>query len=186
MTPGGYMQFFTDLFKFSKWKDWYDGLLWLGWNFICGLMPIWITLLSLKLSKRVIEVKIFTGNGEFALYAASFLGTCLYIVLRDFRRGGYPSRGILSLFLVPLLLLVGLLYSTIALSNALLTQPLPLLVNIDKDFIINLSLLLLPIVFVLTFLVVVVDNVKSSEDIRAIQKESYDKLNRDFDQIGGK
>lgn len=181
------MLFLKDVLMNSKGKDWYDGFLWLAWHLICGLMPIWITIILLRVFKQPIEIEVFTSNAEFALYSASFLGTCLYIVLRDFRRNGFPSRGVLSIILVPILFLSGFMYSLVAILNVLnklnITAPLN---NFDKPLLISTTLFLLPLVFIMTFLIIVVDNVRSSTDIRAIQQESYFQLNSDFDEIGEK
>ena len=78
------MSFFRTIFKDSRRENWSDGFQWLGWHLICGLMPIWITLILLRSFRQGIEVQVFTNNGEFALYSASFLGTCFYVVMKDF------------------------------------------------------------------------------------------------------
>ncbi len=176
---------FIKEFKHSKATDWQDGGIWLAWHLICGLMPIWITIALLRAFKQPIEKEVFTSNAEFALYSASFLGTCLYVVLRDFRKNGYPSRAVLSIVLFVALLLSGLMYSLVAILKVLndieISEPLR---NFDKAFLIKMSLFLLPIVFVFTFLIIVVENIRSSADIRAVHQEDFDQLNNDFDAIG--
>lgn len=178
------MLFLKYLFVHSKGKDWYDGFLWLLWHLICSLMPIWIVLLFLCLLKQPIEMGSFTKNAEFALYSASFLGTCLYIVLRDFRKNNFPSRAVLSVILFPTLVFCAIIYSLLAILNVLneadISEPLKM---IDKDLLVKMSWILLPTVFVLAFLVIVVDNIHSSMDPRTLQKESFDKLDQDFDRI---
>ncbi len=56
---------------------------------------------------------------------------------------------------------------------------------LNTDFIIYSSTILLIIVFVFTFIIVVVDNVQASIDIRDVQNESYTKMNSEFDALGG-
>lgn len=179
------MQLFKDLFFQSKIKDWTDGLEWLGWHLICGLMPIWITLLLLRIFNQNIDVQVFTNNGEFALYSASFLGTCFYIVIRDFRKSQFPNRAFFALLIVPILLFSGLMYSIVALLNILADANIISPLNqFDRDFVRNASLIILPFVFILSFIIMVADNVKGSMDIKEIAKESYNKLDRQFDKTG--
>ncbi len=180
------MLFLTDIFKHSKAKDWYDGSLWLAWHLVCGLMPIWITIILLRAFKQPIEIEVFTSNAEFALYSASFLGTCLYVVLRDFRKNGYPSRAILSIVLFVAVFISGLMYSLVTILKVLndlaISEPLN---SFDKDFLIKSSLFLLPIVFIFTFLVIVVENIRSSADIYALREEGFNQFETEFEAIGG-
>jgi|GEM_PF-5327076 len=179
------MIFFKTLFRDSKQTNWTDGFTWLGWHLVCGLMPVWITLLLLRCFKQDIAVHVFTGNGEFALYSASFLGTCLYLVLKDFKNQSFPNRGMLALIIVPLLLLSGVMYSFIALMNLLqgATSSLFLSDLFDKEFLRIISLWLLPLVFVLTFLLTIVDSIRSAPDVKEIAAHSYTSLSDDFDKL---
>lgn len=181
------MLFLKDIFKHSKGKDWKDGFIWLGWHFVCALMPIWITMIFLRIFKQPIGFDVFTRNAELAIYSASFLGTCLYVVLRDFRKNSYPSRAVLSIILVPLLLFSGLMFGFIAILDVLkdINIPQPLQV-FDREFIAGSSLILFPFVFFLTFLIVVVDNVRSNADIRDIQEEDYNQLSHEFEALRDK
>lgn len=176
------MSFFRTIFKDSRRENWSDGFQWLGWHLICGLMPIWITLILLRSFRQGIEVQVFTNNGEFALYSASFLGTCFYVVMKDFKKKSFPNRGAISLLLVPLLLFSALMYSMVALLNLLqeATNISTLLTLFDKEFLVSVTLFILPIVFLFTFLVIIADNVRTSPDLNRPLKN----LNTEFDELG--
>ncbi len=179
------MQIIKDLLKDSKAKHWTDGLQWLGWSVIGGLMPIFVLLFALKATRQPIGVQCFTNNGEFALYSASYLGTAFYIVMRDFRRRAFPSRSVLALILVPGLLIAGCMYSFIALVNILRdsASQTQLLSLFNREFLRVVSLFLLPFVCALTYVIIVADNVHATADISAIARENEEALAKDFDKL---
>jgi len=147
-------------------SHWLDALLWLGWALACGLLPLWATILFLKLYHQSIDLAALTYDGAFFIYAASYLGGCLYIVIRDFKRRGFPNKGLLSLFMFVLLLASTLAFAQIAVSALLNTvgikQPLTLL---DKDFVSLMSWILLPVVLILSYFVTVIENVRVGVDL---------------------
>lgn len=177
------MQIFKNLLYHSKANDWKDGFIWIAWHFFCGLMPIWITLLLLRIFKQSIEMQVFTNNGEFALYSASFLGTCFYIVQRDFRKNQFPSRSLIALIIVPLLIFSSLMYSIVALLNLIIdTNTTTILNQFDREFLRNASLVVLPLVFTISLLIVVADNVIGNADIKEMAKEDLKQLDSEFER----
>lgn len=169
----------------SKPKEWTDGLQWLGWNTILGLMPIWMTLLLLRCFQQPITLHAVTANGEFALYAASFLGTCFYIVARDFRERPYPSRGAILLILAALLVGSVFIYIVASLVTIFtnLSMMAPILRFFDRDFLLTLNLGILPLVCLMTYLLIVADNVRSTADLAAVSKRGYDEFAKKFDDL---
>lgn len=177
------MQILKILLYQSKVKDWRDGGAWLAWHVICGLMPIWITLLLLVIFKQDVEMQAFTNNGEFALYSASFLGSCFYIVLRDFRKNQFPSRNIFALIIVPLLLFSSLVYSFVALLNLIVDTGLIFPLNqFNREFLRYSSLVILPFVFIISLLIIVTDNVIGEMDIKELAKENLKRLDYEFEE----
>jgi len=180
------MDIIRELIRDSAPDEWLDGLQWLCWSIILGLMPIWATAFLLCVFKQKITWDAITGNGEFALYAASFLATCFYIVARDFRQRGYPSRGILLILLTALLLSAVFIYAVAALVTFVDDQSLPILTNYDGEFLIKISIYLLPIVCIISYVLIVADNVRSKVDLKAVAKREYDNFENEFDKLGDK
>ena len=180
------MDIIRELRHDSKPKEWLDGLQWLGWSTILGLMPIWATAFLFRVFKQNITWAAITGNGEFALYASSFLGTCFYIVARDFRRRGYPSRGTILMILTALLLSSVFIYAVVYLVAFVGTfhKSLPILQHCDRDFLTTISVYLLPAVCVITYLLIVADNIRTTADLNAVAKRDYDNLENEFDKLG--
>src|SRR6266571_6014410 len=65
----------TQGFRSDAWRS---GYLWLGWAVIGGLLPLWGTALLFLLFGKNIALYEFLRNGEFVLYAASFIGGSMY------------------------------------------------------------------------------------------------------------
>ena len=181
------MEIIKSLYYDSEGQDWANGLQWLLWNFLCGLLPIWISLFGLAFLNQDIVMSVFTNNGEFALYSASFLGSCFYIIMQDFKKKSFPSRGSLSLILIPLLVLASCMFSFVALFNILQSAKLiSSTIIFNRDLVRVLSVILLPVVVIISYFVVVSDNVRRVEDIgklRDQKKQEMDSLSHDFDSL---
>ena len=178
------MKIFYHLCNEAKREHWLDALEWLGWSLILGLMPIWASMLTRALFRLPFSWANVTSQGEFALYSASFLGTCFYIVGRDFRNRAYPSRSVLNLILAAFLVVSICLYlipSFILLVDGELK--IELLRNFNGPLLVNSSLWLLPIVCALTYLIIVADNVGATIDLREVSQRNYNNLNKQFDLI---
>jgi len=181
------MQIIKELINNSSKKDWGDAFQWLVWHVICGLMPIWVTLFGLRLFSQEMNIKVFTNNGEFALYGASFLGTCLYIVGRDSRKSNFPSRSLLLIVFFLLLSLCGLMYSAVAIVGFFDDPSVvgALERYFDRDFLRFASMILLPTVIILSYFVIVTENVKAPPDVKEISRTKFESFERKFDQLEG-
>jgi hypothetical protein len=170
--------------KDSNSDHWIEALQWLLWNVIGGLMPIWLPLMILYFFQQKISLNIFTDHGEFALYSASFLGTALYVVLKDFNIEPFPSRSIITSFLFILLTISTLIFSLVALTEIFykigIIQPYALL---DKESLRTVSSFLLPAVCVISLFIFVVDLVRIKPDISGIKDKDFEGLNADFDKL---
>ena len=176
------MEMIKALLHDSEKEDWFGGFSWLGFSCVCGLMPIWITVLILLLFSQELKVTLFTNNGEFALYSASFVGSSLYLVMQDWKNKSFPSMGAFSLLLISILACSAVMYALVALVGVLNGSDafLPDLYNLfDKDFLRKLSFLILPITFTLSFIVVVADKIRLKPNI----KRGLEKLEDDFESL---
>ena len=172
------MEIIKDLIHNSKKKYWTDGLNWFLMYVIGGLMPIWVTIFFIKILSQPFEIKIFTSNSEFALYSASLLGHCLYIAARDFKSNTFPSRTPVLFIIIFALFISGILYGTVAMINYMKDISLiPGSNFVNREFIVLVSIYLLPLTCILSYFLVVVDNVLSDPDL----KRPYKKLVEDFD-----
>ena len=110
------MEIISELWNNSTKRHWADGLRWFGWNVMGGFLPLWGTLIGLRLTKQPMRLASVSSKGEFAIYSAALLAGCLYLVVKDFRlkdikslreirKGLFPSMGTVVLLLVALLLL---------------------------------------------------------------------------------
>jgi hypothetical protein len=70
-------------------KSWWQTILWVGYNALGSLLPIWGTYFLLKLHGQHFHLNDFVRHGEFALYSATFLAPALQMVVRNIREGKY-------------------------------------------------------------------------------------------------
>jgi hypothetical protein len=165
---------------------WLDAFQWLCWNVICGLMPIWLPIIFRYLFEQKISINIITEHGEFALYSASFLGTALYLVLRDVRARAFPDRPIITPILIILLLISTAFYAAPMVAGLFskigISEPVNLL---NKGKLTYHTLILISIVIITTFIIVVVDLVRSEPNITEMQDEQFNIFVQQFDDIQG-
>jgi len=174
----------------TKKKDWLDGLSWMNWAVLGGLLPLILTLFVLLLFKRPLGLGTFTDNGEFGLYAASFLASAMYLVVNDSR--SFPSRSALSWIISISSILASVMYVAITLLRTLgqsgakageITSLLIELVNgLDYGFIRIISVVMLVGACVLSYLVVVIDNYQM--DMLKSSEEGIKSLEEGFDALG--
>jgi hypothetical protein len=87
-----------------------DGGYWFLIQVAVGLLPLWGTALLLSLVGRPYGLYELLKNGEFVLYAASFVAGGLYSVRHDI----FPARNVLLLSLVVILVVASLVFSCIS------------------------------------------------------------------------
>lgn len=175
------MQLLRRLLNDSKKEHWVDGLQWCWWN-VLGLLPILVTFFMLALTKHAVRRDVFMNNGEFALYSASFLGATLYLVMKDFRKSAFPSRKTIVPILVLILVGASILYAQIALLAFLGESGTPL-PDIDKEVIQNISLVLLPVAFLLAYISVVADGIRVDLDLKQVAENQFQAFTREFDGL---
>src|SRR5262249_32069837 len=77
-------------------------------------MPIWATLVLLKLHSQPLHFNDFIKHGEFVLYAAAFLAPALQSVVRYSRDSKYVLGTGAALFAVVGLVISGIIYAGVA------------------------------------------------------------------------
>ena len=180
------MDIIKNLRDSSKAEHWRDGLQWFGWSVLCGLFPLWATIALVSVTRRPLQLSDLADNGEFLLYAASYVGGALYLVLRDFRTKPFPSRSVLTLALTTVLVLATLFFAAVALIGFLGKSGIPgVLGFVDVESIRTISVILLPVACVLGYVINVADNVRFTPDLPEITKKQFKKLNDEFNQLGG-
>ena len=183
------MDIIRELRNNSKWDHWREGFVWLLWSLVGGLFPVWLTMIGLKLTKQEIKLQSFTGNGEFALYSASYVAGTLYILFKDFqdlKKRNFPSRSVLGLAFSALLLVAAAMFMVVCLLNVIGATGKPDLLNLlDKDALRRMSLVVFPVTMVLSLLVMVTENVRMMPDLNEMAKDQLQKLGSDFDKLAG-
>jgi hypothetical protein len=133
------MELLRSIVRDSRVNHWQDGLIWFVWSALGGFLPIWGTVLLMSLASQKWNTSLFTDNGEFTLYAASYLGGGLFLVIRDFKQKSFPSRGILVPVLVALLLFSAITFSCVNLLKVLSGNVQPAILELlNRDVLIHI------------------------------------------------
>lgn len=184
------MELARTLWTDSKREHWVDGGTWFFWAILGGLLPIWITTLILWLTKQEVGLSGFVGNGEFALYAASFLSGSIYLVQKDYKSLSYPSRKTLLSLLIVALLFCGVMYSTVYMIHFFSTiQAIPFKIQriiagfLHEDRIRLISLWILPPTMIMAAVIVVGDHCRTTPDFIKRNSAGLRKLLEDFDGL---
>lgn len=91
---------------------------WLACYVVCSLLPIWGSVVLLKVfTDSSLGFQDFTNNGEFALYTASLLGSLFYLLFRDSLAPRFPHTAVFGIAG-----LVGIVVATVVFSGALLAN----------------------------------------------------------------
>jgi hypothetical protein len=182
------MKLYTELRNNSKPEHWREGAAWLAWSLIGGLFPVWLTIIVLTLTKQAVRFAIFTDNGEFAIYSASYVAGTLYLLFRDFQHPkitSFPSRSLLGLAFSVLLLSSAAMFMVVCLFSVL-AQAAPwsnILTTLDRDALRTMSLIVFPVAMLLSFLVVVADNIRIMPDLNQMARNQLDELGDEFDRL---
>lgn len=157
-------------------EPWRDGWLWLGWSVIAGLLPLWGTAGILLLFGKSISLFGLLKNGEFVLYAASFIGGAMYVIRRDV----FPSKNTLTILLVSLLavsLLVFVAITVSAISNK------PDWLNISQDALAWISILVIVVATVFCLLITIAEASGAGYDVPTALKKDGKTLENDLDEL---
>jgi hypothetical protein len=172
---------FLEALGSTTWPHWRDGAMWLGFNLVGSLTPIWFGWLLLTLLSRPPSWADLSSHGEFALYSAAMLAPTLYILLRDLRAPGFPGRLVLGLLAFTAAVVSTGFFAAVTTAFAI---PQPLL-KINQAFLRSGTLGLFVFSALLAFVVTVVDNARSQPDIRGMAATQEQELAKDFEKLGG-
>jgi hypothetical protein len=90
-----------------------DGGYWLIVQVFFGLLPLWGTMLIFALLSKKYDFYDLMRNGEFVLYAASFVTSGFYSVRHDI----FPLRNLISALLILVLVIATLVFAAISVVN---------------------------------------------------------------------
>lgn len=148
-------------------------------NAIGGLLPLYLGALVLLIGKRLNNLSDFYGNGEFALYAASFAAPILYQLFGDMKKP-FPHRMLLGLSCVVVLVLASGVFSAIFQASKAGTQ-------VDSVRIGWITTILLITAVAVSTLTTFFDLTISVEDVDLQQsdKQNVDDLEKKLAALGG-
>lgn len=160
-------------------EGWMAGYIWLGWGVIGGLVPLWGTAFLLwLLSKEVVPYGLLK-NGEFVLYAASFIGGSLFTIRRDV----FPNRNFLNLSFYALLGITLLTFAAVTITSLQEAEGRAPSLHISNTALTWISVLVFAFATVLCFLVTVVDAAGAGRDVPAALKQDEAKLEEAFAKL---
>jgi hypothetical protein len=188
------MEIISELWNNSTRKHWADGFRWFSWNVMGGFLPLWATLIGLRLTKQPMTLGSVASKGELAIYSAALLAGALYLVVRDFRfkdiksfreirKGLFPSMGTVVLLLVALLLLSAVTFAFVCLFDVLGTGKPEILAIFDRDFLGRSTEIILLVTIPLALLIVVADNARGEFDPQAMSGREMADLKKKFENL---
>ena len=159
---------------------WRAGFLWLGWGVLGGLLPLWGTAILLLLFDRSISLFELLKNGEFVLYAASFVGGSMFTIRRDV----FPSKNSLTILFVLLVGISALVFAAITVTalGKVSDQSVNWL-RISEHALTRMSVFVFVLTTLVCFVVTVVDSGGGGIDIPAELKKEPERLEAEFDRI---
>ena len=163
-----------------KSEAWHSGYVWLGWGVMGSLLPLWGTALLLVLFGREMSLYELLKNGEFVLYAASFIGGSMYTIRRDV----FPSKNTLTMVLVGSLAVCSLVFAAIAVTTLekQVSRSLEWL-QLNPTALTWTSVAVFVIATLMCLVVMVVDSSGAAVDIPEKLKEQPDRLEAEFDRM---
>jgi len=145
---------------------------------VFGLLPVWGTMLLLRVLSRSIRWDDFVVHGEFAIYSASLVGPSLYQIWQLRGKPRAPGLGFL------LVAVTGLLAATLIFAATALVSLIPALGSIDRSFMAWISILLLTGAILFVYFVKILDNIHTSADVPGDAHKDVDALNKAVRELG--
>jgi len=159
-----------------------ESVVWLLWTSIGGLFPVWLGFLVLYFFEKRPTLATFSNNGQFALYAASFISIAFYLVSKEYKTSSasfkrfYIGGGIVCVIAICMVFFI----ATAARANILLLKE-------DKLTLIrNGSYVLYVISVLFAFAMTYQDKTRTAKDLRMAESEDVSKLEKEVRAIGDK
>ncbi len=192
---------FITAFKQTKREHWSDAIAWLFFNLLGALVPIWGSLVILRLFSQNVTLDLFTAHGEFALYSASFLSAGFYVLSKDYGndfigqivgrflqqgrreqiRSTFPGLRWFAMTYIFLIFISALLFAGATFAH-LPNITIPLDVGLLSDATLVIFVITMALSFVITALDNSVSRLRESE-IAGLFGQQEQKLENDFDQM---
>jgi uncharacterized membrane protein YhaH (DUF805 family) len=154
----------------ASWRSWWQTLLWVGYNLLGSLMPIWGTYFLLQLHHQNFVLNDFIKHGEFALYTAAFLAPALQLVVRNIRDAKYVLGTGAVLFAVAGLVVSGIIYSGVVVG-------VPSPQQIDESFLFKVSIILFASSLAFAVLVTLIENQQLNPNVTKSEADDQKALN---------
>lgn len=175
------MQLFSTLRKLEHDK-WSTASWWLGFTLVFGTMPVWTTLIMVRILPQNMSVYQITDQGQLLVYSFAFLATGLYFVGREFKATAFPGRQGFLLILGILFALALSAYVCIVLTGVLEKE----VIAIDFAVLRLISIVTFVITLIIVFIGAALNESLVHEDMKALRSKEMTQLGEEFDRLGGK
>jgi hypothetical protein len=152
-------------FRNASWRHWQSTLMWVAYNFLGSLMPIWGTYFLLHLYHQSFVLNDFAKHGEFALYTAAFLAPALQQVVKNIKNDKYVLGTGAVLVSVTGLVISAIIYSGLTTGITLATSgkdhpTTPSSASVlDEAFLFKATLILFGLSLIFAVVVTLIENV---------------------------
>jgi hypothetical protein len=149
-------------FKNASWRHWQSTLMWVAYNCLGSLMPIWGSYFLLHLFHQTFTLNDFAKHGEFALYTAAFLAPALQQVVRNIKNEKYVLGTGAVLISVTGLVVSAIIYSGLITVQTLSGPPSssgPAKSPLDEHFLFNATLVIFVLSLIFAVFVTLIENV---------------------------
>ena len=157
-----------------------EAVRWMLVTLLVSLMPLWGSVIIFILVKQSFDWGTFTSKAEFAIYAASYLGSSTYIITKNFKRKNFPLRPWFSIGILVTLITVVICFAVVYVNNC---NTIPSALNLN--FLRNITLGAFAISLLLAFATFIEDLVLMNFNFQVVEGEQLKKLNNDFDNLSG-
>ena len=161
-------------------SEWWEGIVWLLWTSVGGLFPVWAGFAALQLMGKNPTLSDFSSNGQFALYAASFITASSYIVFKEYKIESIFFRRMFGAACLACVIVICILFIITTAGQANM-------IFIEKGKLSSLrkwSFILYAISAFIAFCLTVLDKKRTGKDLRHIEQSNIKKLAEEIKAIG--
>lgn len=163
----------------TKWGHWKDAFTSHIFILVGSLLPIWLTLIMLKLFSTKFSYTDLIDHGELAIYAAALITPALHIIIKDRQMKTFPYRTGLVIFSIIILITSVGFFSGVVVSAV--KSDIGIL---DKKFLRYMTTSLWLFSIIISYLVSVLDCSLTTPDLNAIKGVEMKDLEQKFDETG--
>lgn len=163
-------------------QPWCETSKWLFYTLVGSLLPVWGSCLLLKLFSQTIQWVDFFKHGEFALYSAAIITPAIYLILKEKFNIPFLSRHVCGLLALAFLISSTLIFAgvTVIAVNQNIQRPI-----LNESFLVITSIVVFCLSVFLAFFITLADNIITQEDLREVRQRDSEKLEKEFDDLGG-